>query len=387
MGLFHRKVRGATLFAGTLLSLYLVSGVRRDHEVDPNMDIEMEEQPIHLANPTHTPETDVEMEEEEVIQQPTQNPVVGDALYLQLKHNWHMLAATHVRKEALGQICLRVMEKVHNVYGVKVANLCNKGQCPPEEFEIRLRHKRTPLGATGAFDYLADGRLKQALTAVTTQMPPFFDQCMGRKTGGSSWRAQPAWSVVSAALARFYGVGNCGEMADLALTEATHWAALFGFNVESLSGGNYDHAWTVFNRDPTTDLQWPAQWNQDAVICDNWLGLAVDPKDVITNINQPKNPNLTPMQRLELVGRGSKYLHEVMPGADILRADTSVPHATHISATSQQLLGLLPGTKAENLNLWATPTAECAAETDREVNKYLQNIPEAQPWLRIFHRY
>merc|ERR1719210_1395469 len=104
---------------------------------------------------------DVEMEEVKV-QQP-QNPVVGDALYLKLRHNLQMLVAPRDRKEALGQICLRVMEKVHNVFGVQVANLCKKGRCPPKEFEIRLKYKRALLGAKGAFDYMADGSLKQAL--------------------------------------------------------------------------------------------------------------------------------------------------------------------------------------------------------------------------------
>merc|ERR1719195_848066 len=222
---------------------------------------------------------------------------------------------------------------------------------------------------------------------MTTKMAPFFGQCMDRKTSGTSWRTQPLWSVVSAALARYYGVGNCGEMADLALTEATHWAALLGFKVESMAGDNYDHAWTVFNRNPDTDVQWPSRWNEDSVICDNWLGQAIDPKDVITNINQPRNPNLTPMQRLEIVAsQGSRYLHEVMPGADILRADAEVAHATQISATSQQLCGLVSGT-ADAVDFWATPTAECAAETDRAVHQHLQNTPEAQPWLRVFHQW
>jgi len=194
--------------------------------------------------------------------------------------------------------------------------------------------------------------------------------------------------VLSATLARFYGVGNCGEMADLAFTEATHWAALLGFSVESLVGENYDHAWTVFNRDPTTDINRPADWNDDAVICDNWLGKALDPKNRITDVNQPKNPHLSHLQRLHLIDQAS-YLHEVMPGANIFRADTTLPHATQIQATSQQVFGLLPqGTQAENINLWdSNPTAECAAATDREVNAYLQQVPEAQPWLQVFHSY
>lgn len=383
MDLFCRKVHGVTLLAGTLLSLYLVSGVR---ELDPGMDIEMDGSLSKTPIPEKKQDMDVEMEEEPIQQR--RNPVVQDVLYQQMKDNWHMHGSTHVRKEALGQVCLRVMERVHNVYDVRVANLCRRGRCPPEELGIRLKYKRALLGATGAFDYLADGTLKQALNTVTTQMAPFFGQCMDRTTSGNTWRSQPGWSVVSAALARFYGVGNCGEMADLALTEATHWAALLGFRVESLAGENYDHAWTVFNRNPTTDVQWPSRWNDDAVICDNWLGQAINPKDMITDINQPRNPNLTPMQRLEIVDNGgSRYLHEVMPGANVLRDDTQVPHTTQVSATSEQLLGLWSGTQAENVDLWANPTAQCAAETDREVNNYLQKIPEAQPWLRVFQQH
>merc|ERR1719468_604355 len=53
---------------------------------------------------------------------------------------------SHARKAALGQVCLRVMERVHNVYGVRVANLCKKGRCPPAELELRLKYKRTLLG-------------------------------------------------------------------------------------------------------------------------------------------------------------------------------------------------------------------------------------------------
>lgn len=394
MDLFRRWVH-VTFFAGLLLRLYLVSGLR-----DPDVEMEETRQATHMdtgmkedrdthmdieMNEDRATQMDIEMKEEDPNVQPLPNPVVEDPLYLQLKFRWPFQSQTHIRKEALGQICLRVMQKVHNVYGVKVANLCKRGRCPPEEFGIRLQYKRALLGEKGGFDYLAEGPLKMALSSVTAQMAPFFAQCMDRKIPGSNWRTQPNWSVVSAALARFYGVGNCGEMADLALTEATHWAALLGFSVESLGGVNYDHAWTVFNRDPAaTNLWQPAQWNDDAVICDNWLGEAIDPKGVITNINQPRNPNLTPMQRLELIGH-SNYLHEIMPSVSVLRTDTAVPHTTRISATSQQLLDQLPGTKAEDVYLWNNPTAECAVETDREVSKYLQQIPQAAPWLRIFH--
>lgn len=306
--------------------------------------------------------------------------------------SWDLAA----KKQILGEVCHSVIQRARE--GVRIANLCTTdlrtGQqsCPPAELPVRLGYARALLQGMGMPVW--DPNVPSLINNAFQALPQIFHNCMATKTGylNSPWTSEPGRSLVQATLAKYYGVANCGEMAALVFTEATHWAFLLGnFPVEAAGGINYDHAYTIFNRYFLTDFQQPALWNDDAVICDGWLGYAVDPKSVIQEPEEATSPLLTEKQRRETVGR-SRFLYNTMPNAGVSRTDPSQPHATSVVANSQALTDLAAkrGYTAQALNLWdddlAVAARDCAGETDRQVKAYLlgSGLPNAQYWVQVF---
>eukprot|EP00747_Dinoflagellata_sp_TGD_P209826 gnl/TRDRNA2_/TRDRNA2_83201_c0_seq1.p1 gnl/TRDRNA2_/TRDRNA2_83201_c0~~gnl/TRDRNA2_/TRDRNA2_83201_c0_seq1.p1 ORF type:complete len:392 (-),score=55.16 gnl/TRDRNA2_/TRDRNA2_83201_c0_seq1:104-1279(-) len=347
---------------------------------------------VHAERLEMTSDVEVGMNSsrEEVQTDSKVNPVTADPLYMQILQQQQFLSPAG-KKQALGEICKHVVDKVRRQFDVRVTNLCftqpnGVQSCPPVELPIKLAYMRALQNGHG-LDVPGNPVLHGALQQAFWNMPPYFAQCVQSRVPGVNLNAAPYFTVIRAALSRFYGVGNCGEMADLVFTEATQWSALLNFRLEAVGGENYDHAWTAFNRNPYTDISQPATWNEDAVICDGWLGVPFDPKHVVRHPLEASNPNLTPAQRAWTVGR-SHFLHNTLPTAGVTRSNADYMHSTHLTATGDQVMQVLPPGAAANMDMWHSDlvqaATQCAAQTDQEVAKFLQAVPGAYQWVAAF---
>lgn len=95
---------------------------------------------------------------------------------------------------------------------------------------------------------------------------------------------------VIANYAKKIGVGNCLENACLSAVESSKYNGINSieiFQMPDISGG---HAFTVINRDQTSDSQKMSTWGKDAIVIDTWSGVVFKAKDYPSDIPNKKHP-------------------------------------------------------------------------------------------------
>lgn len=80
--------------------------------------------------------------------------------------------------------------------------------------------------------------------------------------------------------AKMHSAGNCGELSNLAL----NFLRKNNVNAESFKIVNGDHAFVVINRKPNSDPNNPADWGDEAIICDPLLGCCYSAKEIFSKL-------------------------------------------------------------------------------------------------------